>query len=572
MKFFFIRIYILLYFFTMFIVTTDTFAKNTKTKYTNKDISNYFVGILSSKDENNEKALKHLKKVKSLSKSHTQYNIEYIRTLVLLEKFQEAFAFSESVWKEDELFFSADLLIGLNYFLKQDYKKADKFFQRLNRVTRYNIYFKDFIGNILLAWSSALQGNQEDSFKFIKKIPKQYSNLKNTQDVFLKCYFSSSDTKKSFEKLIGIKGYNFSRYNFFLINYLIHNDKVEESKTIIKNISQKSVSNLLMKETKNLILTNQNNKIKNFFNCKNPADSIAELFYVISSLYASENEYPLSNFYLKISLFLNDKFLANKTLLAENFFYQKKNDLSKKIYLSLKEIGPEYSWYAAKNVATILSETKGEKDSIDSIKNDFNLLSNPNFEHYYDLANFYKDNGYYKESIRYYSIALKKIKKDHVLVSKILDRRGTSYERINDWEKAEKDLLESLKISPDQPNVLNYLAYSWVDKGINLNKGLVMLKKALKLKKNDAYIIDSLGWAYYAKKNYEEAEIFLQRAVELLPSDPVINDHYADTLWMLNKKIQARYFWNYILNIDDIEKNLKENINKKLILGIKKNI
>jgi len=205
----------------MFIVTTDTFAKNTKTKYTNKDISNYFLGILSSKDENNEKALKHLKKVKSLSKSHTQYNIEYIRTLVLLEKFQEAFAFSESVWEEDELFFSADLLIGLNYFLKQDYKKADKFFQRLNRVTRYNIYFKDFIGNILLAWSSALQGNQEDSFKFIKKIPKQYSNLKNTQDVFLKCYFSSSDTKKSFEKLIGIKGYNFSRYNFFLINYLI---------------------------------------------------------------------------------------------------------------------------------------------------------------------------------------------------------------------------------------------------------------------------------------------------------------------------------------------------------------
>jgi tetratricopeptide (TPR) repeat protein len=572
MKFFFIRIYILFCFFTIFIASSDTFAKDNQIKYTDNDISNYFIGVLSSKNEDNEKAFKYLKKVKSLKNNHTQFNIEYIRTLVLLDKFQEAFTFSESIWEEDELFFSADLLIGLNYFLKKDYEKANKFFYRLNSVSRYNIYFKDFIGNILLAWSSASQGNEEESFNFTKKIPKQYSNLKNIQEVFLKCYFNNNETKKSFEDLIGTKGYNFSRYNFFLINYLIHNNNVKEAKKIVKNLPQKNNSTLLMTETKNLIIKNENDKIRNFFNCKNPKDSISEFFYVISNLYASEKEYRLSNFYLKISLFLNDKFLTNKTLLAENFYYQKKNNLSKNIYLSLKEIGPHYSWYAAKNIATILSETKGKKESIDSIVNDFNLLKEPDFLNYYDLANFYKDNGYYLESIEYYSLALKKIKKDHILVSKILDRRGTSYEKINDWEKAEKDLLESLKISPDQAHVLNYLAYTWVDKGINLDKGLAMLKKALKLKENDVYITDSVGWAYYAKKNYKEAEIFLQRAVELLPSDPIINDHYADTLWMLNKKIQARYFWNYVLNLDDINNDLKEVISKKLIFGIKNKI
>ena len=99
-----------------------------------------------------------------------------------------------------------------------------------------------------------------------------------------------------------------------------------------------------------------------------------------------------------------------------------------------------------------------------------------------------------------------------------------------------------------------------------------MLKKAVTLSKNDGYIIDSLGWAYFKKKNYEEAEFFLQRAVELLPLDPIINDHYADTLWMLNKNIQARHTWNYVVNLDHTEEQLKNTIGKKLIFGIEKKL
>ena len=114
------------------------------------------------------------------------------------------------------------------------------------------------------------------------------------------------------------------------------------------------------------------------------------------------------------------------------------------------------------------------------------------------------------------------------------------------------------------------MAYSWVDRGINLDKGLKMLKKAAELRKNDGYIIDSLGWAYYAKKNYDKAKFFLQRAVELLPSDPIINDHYADALWMLNKNIQARYIWGNVLKLKGAEEKLKDDIKKKLIFGIVK--
>ena len=127
-----------------------------------------------------------------------------------------------------------------------------------------------------------------------------------------------------------------------------------------------------------------------------------------------------------------------------------------------------------------------------------------------------------------------------VRVAKILERRGTSHDSLGDWNKAEMDLKNSLKILPDQAYALNYLAYTWIDKKINIEKALQMLETATQLKENDGYIIDSLGWAHYRNKNYVDAEKFLQRAVELMPMDPVINDHYGDALWMLKKNIQAR--------------------------------
>ena len=123
---------------------------------------------------------------------------------------------------------------------------------------------------------------------------------------------------------------------------------------------------------------------------------------------------------IQISYFLNKEFLTNKALLAENFYYQRKLASSKNIYNSLKSIGPVYSWYASKSIASILIKEKGIEESVKFIEKEFNSLSDPNFEHYYELANFYKDNQYYEKSVKYYSLALKEINEDHFLFPKML--------------------------------------------------------------------------------------------------------------------------------------------------------
>ena len=186
----------------------------------------------------------------------------------------------------------------------------------------------------------------------------------------------------------------------------------------------------------------------------------------------------------------------------------------------------------------------------------------------YDYAVFLKNNDQYKNSIKFYTEIIKKIDKQHPLYPKVMDGRGVSFERLGEWDKAEKDLLLSLNADPDQAYVINYLAYSWIEQGIKIEKALEMLKKANDLKSNDPYIIDSLGWALFKLKKYEDAKYYLQSAVKLMPADPVVNDHYGDVLWMNGDKIQARYYWNYVLNLKETEKDMRDDINNKLISGL----
>ena len=122
-------------------------------------------------------------------------------------------------------------------------------------------------------------------------------------------------------------------------------------------------------------------------------------------------------------------------------------------------------------------------------------------------------------------------------------QRGIAFERLKQWDKAEPDFLKALELNPDQPQVLNYLGYSWVDMNINLDKGLNMIKKAVELRPDDGFIVDSLGWAYYRMGKFDEAVKQLEHAVELKENDATINDHLGDAYWRVGRKLEAGFQW-----------------------------
>lgn len=140
--------------------------------------------------------------------------------------------------------------------------------------------------------------------------------------------------------------------------------------------------------------------------------------------------------------------------------------------------------------------------------------------------------------------------------------RGICYERSKQWAKAEADLKKALDLFPDQPHVLNYLGYSWIDQGINLDEGMAMIKKAVQQRPDDGYIVDSLGWAYYRLGNYEDATKQLERAIELKPEDPTINDHLGDAYWRIGRTLEANFQWAHARDLKPEPEELPKILEK----------
>jgi Flp pilus assembly protein TadD len=147
--------------------------------------------------------------------------------------------------------------------------------------------------------------------------------------------------------------------------------------------------------------------------------------------------------------------------------------------------------------------------------------------------------------------------------------RAAALERSGQWARAETDLKRALELQPDQPLVLNYLGYSWIDRGEHLDQGLTMVRRAVELRPNDGYIVDSLGWAYYRLGEFANATQFLEKAIELLPEDPTVNDHLGDAYWQQGRAVEARYQWRRALQFKP-EADQVKTIETKIDQGIGK--
>ena len=289
----------------------------------------------------------------------------------------------------------------------------------------------------------------------------------------------------------------------------------------------------------------------------------------LANLYSSQDNYKKSNFYLNLSYYLNSKFKFNKTLLVENYYLINDYKKAKKNLKYFNEKDDLYHWFKLKKQAQIISKELNDEESLKFINKEFKNIKKPTIKMIFDIANFNKNLKRYQDAIDYYDEILSKIDSHSALYSEILYRRGGSYERLGNYSKSDKDLLSSLEIEPDNAYVLNYLAYSWLEREYKIDLAIEMLELAYSIRSNDPYIIDSIGWAYYLVNNFSKAETYLKRAVELMPEDPVVNDHYGDILWKLDRKIQARYFWMNVLNLKETEDKMRIDINIKLLEGLK---
>ena len=531
-------------------------------EFNSRDLTNYFSGIVAFENQNNFDALKFFNASKVLLNKHDSYLKRYVYSLVLEDKVAQAINIIENNSNKSNLeFFDAYILLITNSLKKNNFEKAEKFLNqslKFQNQNRFNLVIFESLRQYIYTFKN----------KKILSNKKNFGNISIINQAFQRCYLKKDSARSSFLNLINNPDGDYSRYVFFYINYLIQNKKIEEAREVVGQLEYIN-STLLLTQSKSWIENNEFKKFNKIFSCNNHNDIVSEFLFLISNLYSSQDNFEKSNFYLNLSNYLNPKFILNSSLVAENFYLNQDYEKVKKVLKNFDKENEFYYWFRIKKETQIIINENGYEEGIDYISSKFKKIDNPNLKMVFDIANFYKNSKNYKKAIEYYTKIIASLSEDSEIKSDLLYRRGGSYERLGNYKKADEDLLLSLKIKPDEAYVLNYLAYSWLERDYQVDEAIEMLEKAYALRNDDPYIIDSIGWAFYLIDDYVEAEKYIKRAVELMPEDPTVNDHYGDILWKLDRKIQARYFWNNVLSFDDTDDDLRKKITTKIVEGLK---
>ena len=290
-----------------------------------------------------------------------------------------------------------------------------------------------------------------------------------------------------------------------------------------------------------------------------PQDGVAEALFGIAGSLTDQSSVDISILYLRLALYLRPDLDLADVLLADRFESLQKFDDAIAVYRSVDRSSP-YWRLSAVQIAVDEAQLNRTDDAIADLKKV--IAYDPNdVEAWTGLGDTYRSAERWDDAGNAYDNALRSVGPVEQKDWPLFYARAIAEEQSHHWDKAEADLQQALKLSPQEPEVLNYLGYSWVDQGRNIPQALAMLEKARELRPFDGYVVDSVGWAYFKLGRYADAAKTLEDAILLVPGDPTINDHLGDAYWRVGKKLDARFQWNHALAFgpDAAEKTVIED-------------
>ncbi|MDG1677163.1 MAG: tetratricopeptide repeat protein [Paracoccaceae bacterium] len=362
---------------------------------------------------------------------------------------------------------------------------------------------------------------------------------------------------------------------------LIHSDKenptrrsvISHTKILLSQSKFKEAQSLLEKwfgptfdpEIEELFLNATNEKVYPKTSFSNINIAVADVFHSIANLIRKEADPTFTLIYSRLAEYLDANHIDSILMTADLLVELEQYNLAIKEHEKLSNSQPQY-FASELGRAEALRSSGKEEAAVEVLAaltrqfpnspNGFSILGN----HYRRLEAYDRAEVAYKEAIKLYQA---KGEAGWFLYYV----RGITRERLNLWGLAEKDFRKALSLNPTQPQVLNYLGYSLIEKNTKLDEALDMIERAVKESPDSGYIVDSLGWGYYKLGEYEKAVPNLEKAAELMPIDPIVNDHLGDVYWMVGRKTEAEFQWRRALSFDPEEEEI-QRIKKKLKVGL----
>lgn len=480
--------------------------------------------------------------------------------LVMDGDWQRALPLAEQLAAAQPTHRMSRFLLGIAAFKAGDFAKADEQFKAAAENP-----IGELTSAIARGWTKLSAKDATGALKAVD-VPKQPDwaqfYLRYHRALMADIAGRKSDARKSFERMFKQDSRTL-RTALAYSQHAAHYGDFREARTILKDQFSKSVEDAhpLAKDLAERI----RRKEKTPFLVTSADEGLAEVFYGLGEALTGEGGVSLGTVYLQLALYAKPDHSFALAALASAQETARRFDDAIKTYDripkgSALQVAIEIRKAFNLNSLDKVDEAKALlEDLLKSDPGDVRPLE--------ALGNIMRSRKKYDEAVTYFSKAIDIIGKPDQRHWGYYYARGTAYERLKKWPAAEKDLKRALALAPDQALVLNYLGYSWIDQGRNMKEGMKLIEKAVQMKPDDGYIVDSLGWAHYKQGNYKDAVRYLERAVEIKPEDPTLNDHLGDAFWQVGREREARFQWSQALSLEP-EPEDAEKIKVKLDRGL----
>jgi tetratricopeptide (TPR) repeat protein len=473
-------------------------------------------------------------------------------------EFEEAMRLGERVLQADKNERVARLVLGVRGIKQKQYSQAR---QQLAQSIRGQV--TDLAGTLLSAWTQASATEYKAAIDAIDKLtgPDWYGFFKELHAGFiLDQAGQKKDAARRYER-----AYKMAPSDVRVVqaygSYLSRQGNKDEALKVFKAFDEQLPRHPLITEALNDI--NAGKRLPPLIDSQQAG--AAEALYGLGSLVVRRGGEDLGLIYLQLAIYLAPAHPMALLSLADLYETVKKPEFAIKTYDRVPATSPMQRFAQTQRALGLdsLDRTEEAKAGLEKL-----IAESPSdLDPIRALGDILRSRKQFAECADAYSKGLDAVSKPEPLNWVLYYYRGICFERSKQWPKAEADMQKALQLLPDQPLVLNYLGYSWVDQGVHLDEGMRMIRRAVEQRADDGYIVDSLGWAYYRIGNYEEAVKHLERAVELKPEDPTINDHLGDVYWKIGREIEARFQWAHARDLKPEDEELPK-IEEKLKTGL----
>ncbi|MGJ4883792.1 MULTISPECIES: tetratricopeptide repeat protein [unclassified Bradyrhizobium] len=447
----------------------------------------------------------------------------------------EAVKLAERVLTIDKSNRIARLVVGVQDIKQKKYAAAQT---NINQSVRGPI--TDLVATLLSAWAAAGAGDSKAAVANIDKLtgPEWYPLFKDLHaGMILELAGKEKDAGTRFERAYKLDD-SMLRITEAYAHWLSRNKDAAAATAIYEAFDKKLARHPLVQE--GLRETKAGRKLPPLVDSAQAG--AAEALYGIGATLSRRGGEDLALVYLQLALHLQPNHPLALLSLADLYETVKKPQMAIKVYERVPASSP-LKRNAQIQLATDLDSADRSDEAIKILK-DVIAQDPKDLEAIMALGNIERGRKKFADCAKTYSLGVDSLPANNDKANSVYYYyRGICLERSKQWPKAEADMRKALELQPDQPHVLNYLGYSWIDQGVNLDEGMKMIKRAVEQRPDDGYIVDSLGWAYFRIGNYEEAVKNLERAIDLKPEDPTINDHLGDAYWKIGRKLEAKFQW-----------------------------